>query len=141
MDILDFTREHVDEAKKLALCAYNRERSLVKILPAVDDLTGFEEFVENGLGVVALAEGKMVGFLGCHHPRENAFRSRAKGVFSSTHGHGAAGANRGEIYQRMYQAAADKWVKQGIAYHGLALYAHDAEAIRAMFTCGFGLRA
>jgi hypothetical protein len=44
------------------------------------------------------------------------------------------------IYKKMYQVAAEKLVKHNIAYHAIALYAHDSEAINAMFTYGFGLR-
>lgn len=34
----------------------------------------------------------------------------------------------------MYQAAAEKWVKKGIAYHSIALYAHEETALSAFLT-------
>ena len=40
----------------------------------------------------------------------------------------------------MYQAAAEKWVKKGIAYHSIALYAHEETALSAFFDYGFGRR-
>jgi GNAT superfamily N-acetyltransferase len=40
----------------------------------------------------------------------------------------------------MYQAAAEKWVTAKIASHAAALYAHDTDAVGAMFSYGFGLR-
>jgi GNAT superfamily N-acetyltransferase len=138
--IVGFQREHLVAAKKLALQSYNEERKHVTILPDVAELPGLEELAENGLGVAALAEGELVGFLCCHQPREKAFRSLARGVFVPVHGHGATGENRELIYQRLYQAAAEKWVKAGITYHGVALYAHDTTVVHAMFASGFGLR-
>ncbi len=138
--IVDFRQVHVPAAKKMALAGYNEERKHVAILPYLDSVPDLTEFVDNGLGVVALDKGEMVGFLCCHNPREKAFRSYARGVFAPIHGHGAMAENRGLIYQRLYQAAAEKWVKAGIGYHGIALYAHDTVALNAMFTLGFGLR-
>jgi len=44
------------------------------------------------------------------------------------------------IYSRLYQAAAELWVQEGILSHFIALYAHDAEAVQSFFWNGFGLR-
>ena len=82
----------------------------------------------------------MLGFLCCHEPWEHAFQSLAKGTFSPIHAHGSVKENRGKVYQRMYQAAAEKWVKKGIAYHSIALYAHEETALSAFFDYGFGRR-
>lgn len=64
----------------------------------------------------------------------------AKGTFSPIHAHGAIKENRPMIYKRMYQYAAEKWLKHKITYHAIAQYAHDTEALEAFFTYGFGLR-
>ncbi len=97
------------------------------------------EFADNGLGVAAFENGEMLGFLCCYKPWEG-FTNYARGVFSPAHAHGAVMRNRDMIYKRMYEAAAEKWAKQGASWHALALYAHDEQAIQAMFTYGFGLR-
>lgn len=140
MRIFDFEMKHVEDAKLIAIVNYNEEREYVPILPAIDILPDLEHFASNGLGVVAFDKGKMVGFLCCYEPWENAFHSKAKGTFSPIHAHGSVKENRSMIYKRMYQVAAEKWVKHKIAYHAIALYAHDIESINAMFTYGFGLR-
>lgn len=140
MRILDFEMKHVEDARLIAFANYIEEREHVSILPAVDSIPDLEQFASHGLGVAAIDEGRLVGFLGCYEPRENAFNSKANGVFSPIHAHGSVKENRSMIYKRMYQAAAEKWVKNNIAYHAVALYAHDFESINAMFTYGFGLR-
>lgn len=140
MRVFDFEMKHVEAAKLIAIANYNEEREHVPILPDIDRIPDLEQFVSNRLGVVAFDEGRMVGFLCCYKPWENAFNSKAKGTFSPIHAHGSVKENRSMIYKRMYQIAAEKWVKHNISYHGIALYTHDIEAINAMFTYGFGLR-
>ncbi len=141
MEIIDFTMDWVGQAAALAHADYEAERRQVPALPRVDRLPDLAPFAENGLGAAALEEGRLVGFLAACAPFENAFGSTwARGTFSPAHAHGAAGERRGAIYQRLYQAAAAKWVARGVASHGIALYHHDEAALRAMFTYGFGQR-
>ena len=140
MQIVDFKESHIQDASCIALANYNEETAIVKALPTVSEVPDLTCFAQNGLGVAAIDNGKTIGYLCCYAPWDNAFDSAAMGTFSPMHAHGAIKENRGRIYKYLYQAAAEKWVKRGIAYHALALYAHDDEAINAMFTYGFGLR-
>lgn len=140
MQIVNFEKEHVNEAAMIALANYYEERQFVKELPNIEVLPDLSEFAENGLGVVAFDEEKMVGFLCCCGPWDNAFGSTARGIFSPIHAHGAVVENREMIYRRLYQAAAEKWVASGIAYHAIAMYAHDERALRTLFLYGFGAR-
>lgn len=141
MIITDFEQKHINDAQALALSNYYEEREYMKALPATEWLPDLSMFVESRLGAVAIGEdGSLIGFLCCFEPWENAFDSKAIGTFSPIHAHGAIKEKRAEIYKRMYQYAAEKWVKRGIAYHAIALYAHDGDALGAMFQYGFGLR-
>jgi hypothetical protein len=45
--------------------------------------------------------------------------------------------NRSRIYSKLYQAAAEKWVKQGILSHAIALYTHNHEVVKSFFWNGF----
>ena len=121
MIIVDFERKHAEAAAELAMAGYEYERRKVPSLPEVTELPDLTPFADNCLGVAAFEGEKMLGFLCCHEPWEHAFQSLAKGTFSPIHAHGSVKENRGKVYQRMYQAAAEKWVKKGIAYHSLAL--------------------
>lgn len=140
MEILDFAWEHIPQACALAMENYEEERKAVPDLPPVKYLPDLDGFARNGLGCSAFENGKMVGFLCCLDPWENAFTTPVRGTFSPIHAHGAVYRERGRIYQRLYQAAAQKWANAGIVSHSIGLYAHDRAAIEAFFQYGFGLR-
>lgn len=140
MNIVNFEKQHIREAKTIALANYNEEKQLVKELPQISDVPDLTEFAENGLGVVAFENGRMVGYLCCYRPWDNAFNTAAKGTFSPIHAHGAVKENREKIYQALYRAAAKKWVAHQITYHAIAMYAHDERSLRAFFMYGFGVR-
>lgn len=141
MNILNFEKKHIKEAMKIALANYNDERQYVKELPRVCDMPDLSSFAENGLGVAAFEEKKMIGFLCCCDPFDNAFRATdVRGVFSPMGANAAISKNRSKIYAAMYQAAGAKWVKAGAVSHAICLYAHDEELQRQLFRYGFGLR-
>lgn len=140
MEIVNFEQKYIQDAKELALANYGEERAELSALPALNHIPDLSMFVENGLGVVAVEEGRVLGFLGCFNPWDHAFDSNACGTFSPIHAHAAVKDNRRRIYQRLYQAAAQKWVSLGITYHAIALYAHDSVALDTFFHYGFGIR-
>ncbi|MGN0478005.1 MAG: GNAT family N-acetyltransferase [Hominenteromicrobium sp.] len=141
MLITDFLPEHIPAAQALVLANYMEERAAVPALPEVCALPDFDAFVKNGLGAAAFENGELAGFLCVYDPWCPAFWTPdTTGVFSPLHGHAAKKENRVRIYRRLYQAAAEKWVKAGAASHALALCAHDTDGERAFFTYGFGLR-
>ncbi len=140
MRIVDFDRSHVEPALQVAKDNYFEERGEVPFLPEIEAVPNLEYFAGNGLGVAALEGNRLIGFLCCYEPWDNAFDSMAKGTFSPIHAHGAVKENRQMIYKRMYQYAAEKWVKHKITYHAIAHYAHDTEALETFFIYGFGLR-
>lgn len=72
MNIISFEKEHIDEAKAIALVNYQEERQFVKDLPEISELPDLNELAGNGLGVAAFEQGKMVGFLCCYKPWDNA---------------------------------------------------------------------
>lgn len=141
MNILDFEKQHIEEAVELALANYYDERQFVKELPQVRVIPDLNGFAENRLGVAAIENEKLVGFLCCCEPFEHAFRATdARGVFSPMGANAAIARNRSKIYAAMYQAAGEKWVKSGAVSHAICLYAHDEELQRQFYRYGFGLR-
>ncbi len=143
MTIIDFAHTHVPEALQLVRQDYETERRAVPALPTLSALPSMPDlarFAENGMGVAALEDGRLTGFLCIYAPFENAFGTTdVKAAWSPLHGHAATG-DRGKLYQRMYQAAAEKWVRAGAVSHSVTLYAHDQAANAALFQYGFGLR-
>jgi len=139
--IEDFTPAHIEQASRIALMNYEAERVLVPALPPIEAVPTPAYFAKNNLGVAAFEGGGMVGFLCCTNPFENAFRSTgAVGVFSPMGASGAVGGNRAQIFARMYQAAAEKWVRAGASSHAICLYAHDGDVQRQMYAYSFGMR-
>jgi GNAT superfamily N-acetyltransferase len=139
--IVDFTSEHVTVASALALAGYEEERRHVAALPPVHDRLDLRFFADNGLGVAAFEGDRMIGFLCCVSPFNNAFHStHVKGVFSPMGASAAVRENRAGIYTALYQAAGEKWVQAGAVSHAVCLYAHDADAQRQLFRYGFGMR-
>jgi GNAT superfamily N-acetyltransferase len=141
MQIVDFTKKHIEQAIQIGKQNYDAERECVPVLPPADIWPDMQAFAENKLGVAAFEGDKMLGFLCCFSPFSNAFQSTdAVGVFSPMHGNGAVTENKGEVYARMYQAAAEKWAKAKATSHAICLYAHDAVTQEQFFRYGFGIR-
>jgi GNAT superfamily N-acetyltransferase len=141
MIIIDFTHEHKQEAMNIALQNYEEERLQVPILPQIDTMPDLSSFADNGLGVAAFEGNQMIGFLCAYQPMQDSFgTTNVKGTFSPIHAHGQIGENRDRVYSKLYQAAAEKWVKEGIISHAVGLYAHDKEAANSFYYNGFGLR-
>lgn len=140
MKIVDFTVEYAAAAELLAMDNYQEEREHVGCLPEVKELPGLQELAENGFGVAAVEDDRLLGFWAYIGPWENEFGSMAQGIFSPVHAHGAIKKNRADIYRRMYQTLSEKLVQRGIAYHTIALYTHDSAAVSGLFAYGFGMR-
>jgi GNAT superfamily N-acetyltransferase len=144
MKIIEFNRSHMQQAMEIAKKSYEEERLHVPILPRVEQMPDLTHFADNQLGVVALEDDKLIGYLCTYSPREDAFgTTKVKGTFSPIHAHGVIrdkGYNRDRMYSLLYEAAAQKWVKEGIRSHAIALYTHDKEGINSFFYNGFGLR-
>lgn len=142
MQITDFTSEYIGQAARITQELYNEACSRVPALPKDAVIPDFSGFVQNGLGVAALEDDKLIGFLCCYNPFDNAFgTTNVRGVFSPLHANGVIGTNRAKTYALMYQAAGEKWVRAGVASHAVCLYAHDHEAQKQFFNYGFGLRS
>ena len=139
LELTTFTREHIPQARTLALSCYIEERVSVPILPEMDGVPPLECFADNALGVSALRDGVLVGFLCCYNPIDNFFGT-TKGTFSPIHAHGAIRKDRAKLYSLLYAAAADKWVRAGVLSHAIALYSHDREGMDSFFRNGFGAR-
>jgi hypothetical protein len=119
LKIIDFTEDHVEQAIKIAKENYEVERKSVEILPEAIELPDFSPFVENGLGVAAFVDEKMIGYLCCYSPFEKAFgTTNAIGVWSPIHGNGIIDCEYKNVFAGMYQEAAIKWINKNILENG-----------------------
>jgi len=139
--IVDFSPGCVQEAEELAWTSYEEERRRVPALPEVSKTLDLSGFAGNGLGSAAFEDGRMTGFLCGIDPFPDAFQATGvKGVFSPMGANAARGDGKEKIFAALYQDAARKWVRAGAVSHGICLFAHDAQAQKAFFQYGFGLR-
>ena len=142
MEILSFEKRHVPAAVLLVHKAYQSEREKVPCLPLISSTDALSDLIAglagNGLGVAALDDGKLIGFLTGMAVSE--FFGLSRGIYTPLYAHGATGLDRGQLYQRMYAAASDSWVKMGHLSHVITMHAHDSVAVDAWFWQDFGLR-
>jgi len=139
MQIIDFSTAHIEQAAQIALQNYMDERLHVPSLPQVDAVPDLAEFAENKRGVAAIDGGKLLGFHCWSEPR-NGFFGQCKGTWTPMHAHGAAKENSADIYDRLYQIAAERLVAEEVFSHSVTLYEHDTEAVNMFFQNGFGGR-
>lgn len=141
MMIQDLTIEMMEDAKKLLRENYDQARRNLPILPNDVYFPPLAPLFKNGLGAAAYEDGKMLGFLSGFGPWGPVFCTKdTMGVYSPLHAHAAVKENRKRIYQRLYQAAAEKWAQAGAASHTITLYDPDEDAKEAFFEYGFGKR-
>jgi GNAT superfamily N-acetyltransferase len=142
MNIVPFDENHIREAGELLWEAYQAERAAVPVLPDSGDAGFFArmaaQLAGNGLGVAAVEEGRLQGFLTGMEAGELFGTSR--GICIPIYGHGAKGRNRQLTYQQLYAASSDIWVRKGLLSHAITMYAHDDVAVKAWFWQDFGLR-
>lgn len=144
MRMVTLTPRLAEQAAMLAYSAYARERRVVTCLPPRPAWPELGEAACLELGVAALEQNRLVGFMCAAAPAERVFGStHARGVFVPMGCHGSNvedAEQRQRIYAAMYTAAARLWVRAGALSHAIALYAHDEALQRLFFRYGFGMR-
>jgi len=141
MKIVQFNSNHISEALEIAKRNYEEERKVVSELPEDIKFPKLDYYAKNGLGVAAIEDGKLVGYLCVFEPWKGAFDTfDSLGTFSPLHANGVVGDNKIRIYQDMIEYAYEKWASIGIVTVGICLYAHDEESKKALFEYGFGMR-
>lgn len=140
MQIIDFTKEWLEQAQVLAQQNYDEARAACLDLPDIP-VPPLDFFAENGMGAAAVEGDTLLGFLSGYPPFTPVYCTPdLTGVWSPLHAHAVQKENRVKIWQRLYQAAAEKWVRTGAECHSITLYTHDTDAVNTLFYYGFGAR-
>lgn len=142
IEYLPVNKNHIDEAVKMIITAYHKEREFTPILPDDD----FSDCLHNAIGrlftqrtgLAAFHRNRLVGFL-TGFPVEK-FHGTRPGIYCPIFGHGAVEENRIEIYRGLYQQSADLWVEKGLCTHAITMFSHDQDLVDVFFWQGFGLR-
>jgi GNAT superfamily N-acetyltransferase len=141
LKIVDFSESHIEQALHIAHINYENERKYIDILPEIIEFPDFSPFSANGLGVSAFAGKKMIGYLCCYNPFKNAFgNTNVIGVWSPIHGNGIIESDYKNVFARMYQEAAKKWVDLRATSHAITFYPHNDLIQNQLYRYGFGLR-
>ncbi len=139
MQLVPFSTDLIPAASALAAAAYEAERRAVPALPEAV-LPPLDRFAESGMGVAALEDGRLLGFLSGYPPFANAFTTNATGTWSPAQAHGVLAGQEARVWPRLYQAAAARWVEAGCSSHSITLYAHDRAGLEVLYRYGFGAR-
>lgn len=135
--------KHIEEAVKLAVSQYKEECEKVDSLVTADFSDRIRKaitaLVKKETGVVALEEGKVIGFIVGYGPIDRFF-GKDSGLYIPVECHGAIKERRLEIYGKLFREAATYWASKGWFSLGISHYVHDEELKDWLFINGFGAR-
>ena len=143
MELQSFTPQYLPAAAELFLQNFRRLRQSVPALPAALDNEGLvagkiSRLVEAHPGVVALEEGRLVGYL-TYMVLDDFRDTGRRAAYCPEWGHAAAAPYQAHAYRRMYREAAAQWAVQGCQVHAITLLADDQESLQTWFWNGFGM--
>ena len=149
-ELVPFREEHVEAAAQLITASYRVYRSSQPALPdqwtsADERATAIRDDLTRGPGVVALENGRLVGFLGCclqlpgPAPPLGRLRLNRAADFPET-AHAAVLRDGHDVYREMYSRLSSRLVANGCFEHTVTVPAADKAAIDAWFSLGFGLQ-
>ena len=141
LQIIPLQESHIEDAAALVCQRYRALRSEAPALPGHFENQGvvlakLAEFTAGAPGVVAIRNGKLVGFLAAM--LSPSFRGH-RGVFSPEWANGASLEDAHAIYQELYRVIAADWVRNGYFLHVLTILANDRSGLAAWHWQGFGL--
>jgi len=145
LNITALNDSHLPDAAGLFVSRYREARSRTPVLPVRHEDPGtilprLSDLLKKGPGAAAIQDGRLVGFLaGMAIPN---FKGTQRGVWCPEWAHAAVesgGANRADVYRRLYEWISAQWVAAGCFTQAITLFAHDVEAGDIWFRNGFGL--
>jgi GNAT superfamily N-acetyltransferase len=149
-EIAPFTGEHLDAAAELLAARHRADLTRQpELSPRFSEATAAREPLlgildtEGTRGVVALREGRVVGYLlgTAQLPSPTSGRALAvapRSVSIGYAGHAVEPQDGEEIYRALYAALSEYWVDAGYFTHYAGVPATDRQALDAWFSLGFG---
>lgn len=143
LEVVPLRKEHLEDAAALASSRYRGLCEEVPLLPARygearNLLPLLHDIVGAGPGVVAIRQGRLVGFLaGWLLP---SFRG-SRAAFCPEWANGADAEGSRRIYEEMYTHLSAAWVDKGIYTHLISTLANDSDCLSVFHWLGFGMIA
>ena len=148
IEFKNVTTEYLDDAVTLMTSDYQKACLACPILAKADAVPNIRRLLtglfQNGLGKLALKEGKLIGYLAFFGPWDG-FHGNVKGAFSPLGGNSFAsaeitGISRDKLASMLIAAVSDDFVQRRIFQPAISTYAHDLEIARSLVLNGFGIR-
>jgi GNAT superfamily N-acetyltransferase len=138
--IAPFEPAHAPAAARMFVASLEALRGRVPALPAsLADIDAVQQRLTRLSGVVAIEDGRLIGYLTSRFPIA-AFRGTDRvGAYSPEWAHGALHAEHRAVDNALYRAAAVEWARTGCDVHAITLLAGDDAALRTWSWSGFGM--
>lgn len=143
MEFRKVNSNYLSQAVTLAMLKYEKE--CIKCGQLIRDnykekLQGLiENLFESQYGVMALKQGKLIGYL-CFYGPWNGFFGEVKGAFSPLGGSAVTGSDRNKTASLLFEKASEQLIKDEICSIAVCLYGHDEEIAKSFVMNGFGIR-
>jgi GNAT superfamily N-acetyltransferase len=144
MSIEPFAHKHIEDSAKLFISSYKNQRENVGCLPSnYEKLETIARLLEGILethpGVVAISEGKLVGYL-TGFAKIPYFKGISVGVYVPEWAHSVEnGPGKEKVFQSMYDTISRNWVYDGCFTHAVTFFAFDTTLRDVLYWSGFGL--
>jgi len=138
--LVAFKKQHLESAVELFLKGYSQERMYSPYLPlqAIEDPNWIRTMLQSKLihpGVAMVEDDHLLAYL----VTGGFFDWKGqRAAMVPVYCHGAVKENEQRLYQKMYQALAQEWVKEGCHLHLIGHFAHDALLQETICQLGFG---
>lgn len=135
--------EITDQAVNLVLNSYDSVREKMKFLPQKHNYydvvkKGITYLFSNGDGVIATENDKLLGFLYGYKVKE--LFGSCEGIYCPLFGHSTLKHNKRDLYELLYEKAAENWCEEKYLSHVITLFSSDEELLETWFWLGFGNR-
>lgn len=135
--------KYVEEALVLAMAEYDNECNRCGQLIKDNYKEKLQELIlnlfKNKRGMVALKNGKLIGYLSFLGPWDGFFGD-VKGAFSPLGGSGFSGEDRNKLASLLFEKVSEELIKEEICSIAVCTYAHDEEIAKSFIMNGFGIR-
>jgi GNAT superfamily N-acetyltransferase len=141
MDVESFDPRHARDAAQIFVAGLERLRGDVPVLSReLADVAVIEEKLSEMQGSVALADGRLVGYLTGWFPIPSFRQTDRAGAYVPAWGHGVvADADIAAAYRALYRASSAAWASERCDVHAITLLAGDRLTLDTWFWGGFGM--
>lgn len=142
IEVAAFAECHIEEAASLFTLGYKRLRASFPYMPSCHEDTSaivplLSDLSTQSAGAVALADGKVVGYLiGMHIPE---FKGLHPGVYCPEWANAATFGNEDAINTALFQYLSPEWSRNGAVTYAITILAGSESSLDAWFWNGFGV--